>query len=157
MRSFNEISEEFMSADFGLDTVSSLIACMRLQRKNLSNDQMKNLLEIPIDVLSNDVVLKNDKEFQAEANYFYGNIGSLARDHEYLQSFISRMNAGELTLNDMISYTKYIQDNPPLHESDFLLRNTEVTIRDFVQLSSLNNFRRSGRVFANLIDRIIGI
>lgn len=158
MRSFNAISQEFMSNDFDLRTVAELIARMRLHRHDLSSDQFKNLLEIPIDVLCYDVVEKDKKVkfLYSETDYFYGNMKHAARDHEYFQQFLDRMRAKDLSLNDMIAYTRYIQENPSLHD-DYLLRNTEVTLREFVILSDFSNFMRSGRVFANLIDRIIGI
>lgn len=157
-RSFNTISQEFLSNDFDLRSIAHLLAKIREHREHLTSEQYRNLLEIPIDVLRNDVVLLDEKDYQTHGGeYFYGNIGGRAEDHEFLQYFVGRIKAEELTLNDMVAYTKCIQDNPSLQSNDYLLRNPEVTLRNYVKLYSPGNFMESGRVFANLIDRVIGI
>jgi len=157
MRSFNAVSEEFLSENLSLSTISDLISTIRTHRAELTSDQYKNLLEIPLDVLKHDVVLEDQDKFQKSGDYFCGNIGRLALEHEFLQSFVDRIKSNTLDLKDMVAYIEFIQDNPSVHRNDYLLRNPEVTIRDFVLLDNLSSFKRSGRVYARLIDRIIVI
>ncbi|MGE4282347.1 MAG: hypothetical protein AB7G87_01360 [Clostridia bacterium] len=157
-RGFNIVAQEFLSDSCSLRTVSHLIREIRTHRDILTIDQYNNLLEIPLNVLRHDVVIKDNSKLQEYGgDYFLGNIMGLEREYEFLRLFTDRIKSKVLAINDMCSYIEFIQAQPDLKRSDFLLRNPEVFIKDYVRLDDLTNFGWSGRVFANMVDRIMGI
>lgn len=158
MRDFNLISRAFLSDDFSLSTVSELIVTIRSYRYKLTQEQISDLLDIPINILEEDVELKNATAYLSNGHYFAGNI--TVKGDSFLDSIRLKFeNSPSFDLVDIIDLTKYIRDNISVvnRDLDFILRNTEVTLRDDVHLLSLSNFQRSGRVFAKIIDAVLGL
>ena len=157
-RDFGRISQEFREGNFSLQTVSRLIEIIRLYRKNLTPETASILLEIPINVLENDVELKNSEKWVKEnSDYFAGNITWV--DSDFLIDMKKKFYEGKFDLNTIIKLTRHVKDNfeELWSASEFLLRNTEVTIRDDVEISKYSNFSHSGNTFANQIDSALSI
>ncbi|MEG0133513.1 MAG: hypothetical protein RR891_06120 [Clostridium sp.] len=155
-RNFNVIAKEFESNNFKIETVSQIIVCLRKHKSDLTDQQAKTLLQIPIDVLENDVELKNEIKWQQEnSSYFAGNITWADDDFKRLwkDKFTNKsydlMDIAELCKTVANNFTKYRE------ASEFLLRNVEVTLRDDVDIRSYSNFYKSGNVFSNEILNVI--
>lgn len=153
VRDFFMLKESFENGDFSLQTISDLIVTIRTHHDKLTSEQANLLLEIPLNVLENDVELKNSGSWQeSKRGYFLGNMNTGDTDLKYLKE---RIASETFNLKDIFSLTKYVQDNfEELSISvDFLLRNAEVTIRDDVRLYSYSTFNKSGKAFAHYIER----
>lgn len=164
MRAFNDLSQKFLSREFVINdnnfclgTVAELISIIRLYRRDLESEQVIKLLDIPLDILEHDVVLIDEQNYQTHADYFLGNLRICHNEFEFIQHFIDHIKSDELSLAHIVDYLKFIQKTSSLHQNDYLLRIPEVTIREDVKLIEYGNLPRSGRVFANLIDCVIGI
>ncbi|MCA1028854.1 hypothetical protein [Cytobacillus kochii] len=154
VRDFFIIKEAFENGDFSLQTVSELIITIRRYRDELTSEQAVLLLEIPLNVLENDVELKEDGLWQkSNRDYFSGNMN--VHDSDYIKELKERITLASFGLEDISDLTKYIQGNfKELSMSvEFLLRNVEVTIRDDVKLNAHSTFNKSGKAFAHYIER----
>lgn len=154
VRDFFILKESFENGDFSLQTVSDLIVTIRTHHSKLTNEQANLLLEIPLNVLKNDVELKNSISWQeSRRGYFLGNMNT--DDTDFVKNLKEKVASASFNLEDIFSLIKYVQDNfEELSTSvDFLLRNAEVTIRDDVRLYSSSTFNNSGKAFARCIDR----
>lgn len=158
LRAFNEISEEFLNRDkISLDTVSNLIVSIRLYRYELSKKQLRVLLQIPLNILQNDVELKDPTGYTIHGDYFSGNM--VLRGDDFMDVLKKKFSSSMFSLEDVTTLTKYIRDNIEniKGEIEYMLRIPEVTIRDDVHLISSSNFGRSGRVFSKIIDNAMGL
>lgn len=157
-KEFNELAQKFETGEFDLKTVSNIIVLVRRYRKEISNIAAKLLLEIPLNVLQNDVEL-NDKENWIDDNrgYFEGNITWV--DDNFKNEWKKRFSSGNFGIEDIIELCKIVSSDFEEHRSscEFLLRNVEVTLRDDVTVLSYSNFYNSGRVFASQIFKAIEI
>lgn len=154
VRDFFIIKEEFENGDFSLQTVSDLIVTIRTYRNKLTSEQAVLLLDIPLNVLENDVELKDNGLWQkSNRDYFSGNMNG--HDSDYIKELKERITLASFGLEDIYDLTKYVQGNfKELSMSvDFLLRNAEVTIRDDVKLNTYSTFNKSGKAFAHYIER----
>lgn len=150
-RDFNEISEKFRKGEFSLQTVSYLVTMIRNCANTLVEQELDLPLEIPMNVLQNDVEVINLGKWQNDnTRYFAEN------SHSY-NPLYQKFNSGAFYLNDVYVVTSYVQHNfiKLGIDRDFLLRIPEVTLRDDVALVKGSNFMGSGRVFANYIDKAI--
>jgi hypothetical protein len=152
------IKINFNNNEFDLQTISHLIALIRSNKFILTKEQIQKLLEIPIDLLENDVALNSISEFENFGGYFSGNI-RLNNDDSFLK-FKKVFENHKHTLEDISEFIQLIHerimiDKNLLFEIEFLLRNPEVVIRDDVSLHGYSNFKKSGAVFALYIDTVI--
>ncbi|GEM_PF-2453458 len=155
-RDFNVIAKEFESNNFGVKAVSQIISCVRMHKSDLTDKQARTLLQIPIDILENDVELKNRAKWQQDnSSYFAGNITGTDDDFarlwkgKFANKSYDLMDIAELCKTVAYDFTKY------RGASEFLLRNIEVTLRDDVDVRSCSNFYKSGNVFSNEILSVI--
>ena len=157
-RDFNILSKELKSDNFDLRTISNIVSNIRMHNGNLTAEQAKKLLEIPINVLENDVELISKVTWQSEhAHYFSGNITWVESD--YFIKLKHRFANKNYTLSDIIDIAKIVGDEFDEYRSasEFLLRNVEVVLRDDVRLTGYTNFKQSGNVYAKIIDDAIGL
>jgi len=151
IRRLNEFVRNFEDGSFDLQTISSLVSLIRYYRGFLSDGQFRNLIQIPIDVLDNDVEISNEEKFIRFGGYYSGNIRP-TKD-KYLSDLKVKFSNRGHELEDILNFTIYIHDNIDKlrYEIEFLLRNTEVVLRDDVKLLSYSNFKTSGNIFAQQI------
>ncbi len=157
-RDFHLISEEFKTENFTLQTVSRLIEQIRLYKNNLTKEQAVLLLEIPISILENDVeIMGSGRWSKTNGHYFSGNITWVNSD--YFTKLKEKFASCKFGLEDIIDLARQVRDNfeELSSASDFLLRNVEVTLRDDVKLIAGSTFEKSGKVFAENIDKAIQI
>ena len=150
-RDFNLISVAFRSGEFNLETLAKLIEQIRDAKQILSKEQAEMLLEVPIDVLESDVALRAPESFAREnSEYFYGNMR-----HLHINDVDAKFKLARYDLDDIRSLTAHIQtDFCALRDHvEYLLRIPEVTLRDHVKLKEDSSYLKSGRVFADQIDK----
>ena len=155
-KDFNKLAQEFMNDKFSLTTVSNLIVLVRRYRKEFSKDEAKLLLEIPLNVLSNDVELINELEWADKpSGYFGGNITWI--DDDFKNTWKPKFSSGNYGLKDIIELCKVVSEDFHKYRSscEFLLRNVEVTLRDDVKIKKSSNFKDSGNVFSSHILKVI--
>lgn len=79
------------------------------------------------------------------AAYFSGNYAQ--------EPLHSSFKSGDFKLDIMVKcLNEIISDNGKLN-SDFHLRNPEVTLRDEVKVKEGSNFKESGRIYARIMDK----
>lgn len=157
-RDLNSISRLFKSGEYDLQTISKLVVYIRKYRNLLTPDQAALLLEIPINILKNDVELKSPNKWQKDnAEYFGGNITWVKT--EYFNELRKKFFSANFELDDIIDIAEHVKDDYEnlSRASEFLLRNVEVAIRDDVNVLRYSDFKDSGAVFAKYIDKAIDI
>ena len=157
-RDLNSISKLFKLGEFNLQTISNLVVYIREHRRLLTPEQAALLLEIPINVLKNDVELKKPAKWKIDnADYFGGNITWVST--KYFDELKKKFYSANFELGDIIDIAEHVKNDYDnlSSASEFLLRNVEVVIRDDVDLTSYSNFHDSGAVFSKYIDKAIGI
>lgn len=155
-RDFNKLAQEFMNNKFDLTTVSNLIVLVRGYNKEISKYEAELLLEIPLNVLSNDVELIDESEWaDKNAGYFEGNI--TWTDDDFKNFWKSKFSSGKYGLKDIIELCKVVSEDFEKYRNscEFLLRNVEVTLRDDVKIKKSSNFKDSGNVFSSHILKAI--
>lgn len=133
--------EEHTPADIG-----QLIYILRMNRKNISDDAKKLLLAIPLCVLENQVELTNSDDWSSEnGSYFAGNYAQ--------EPLHSRFESKKFDLDIMVDCLNEIISDESKLNSDFHLRNPEVTLCNDVKVKKYSNFKESGKIFARIMDK----
>lgn len=116
-------------------TVSCLIEYIRLHKREISAEEAKALLEIPIEVLKNAYLICPKRYVEMKGGYFSRNI--TWTEEPFTSQWRSRFE-GKFDLNEIIELTEIVANNFEKYRlaSEFLLRNAEVTIREDVELSN---------------------
>ena len=144
VRDFDVIRKNFESGNFSLQTITELIIKIREHRYKLSDKEASGLLEIPVNVLKNDVELVNENTWKNQnSGYFSGNM--TAKYDAYVCEMREKIERKEFSFEDIVELTMYVKDNfkELKGDVDFILRNPEVTIRDDVRLYPYSNFKES--------------
>lgn len=144
---FANIYSKCLNEQQTVQDISNLIVKIRNNARFMSDEAKKLLLQIPLCVLETQVKLKQDKSIWASENghYFAGN---------YAQEPIhSRFSSEDFDLDIMVDCLKEIMSNPNLLNSDFNLRNPEVTLENDVVTKQDSNFKESGKQFARIMEK----
>lgn len=130
-----------------LQDISQIITITRHNSKNISLESKKLLLSIPQCVLATQVELIHPEKKWANARsiYFAGNYGP-----GEMRSIFKSKN---FDLSTIIDCMNDIMTSKTGLESDFLLRNPEVTLRDDVKILSYRNFVESGPIYAEIMQK----
>lgn len=153
IRNFQPIKEAFESGSYDLGTVATLLSEIRANRNNLSGRQAMMLLEIPLNVLKEDVQLKTRESWAMEnRTYFSGNMNSTG--DAYLDQLKQTFESGVFKLQEIYDLTAYVRANFISLDGrvEFLLRNAESTLSFDAQLMKGSTFYDTGRAFAKHIE-----
>ncbi|MBI4855912.1 MAG: hypothetical protein HY818_04115 [Acetobacterium woodii] len=156
-RDFNVLCKSFRDGSFDVETVSNLLVNIRRHYNTLSEEQSKCLLDLVINVLENDAELKNEiKWAKMNSSYFAKNVTNTGNS-KYYDELRHNFESGNYNLDTITELTKAVRNdlNNLSCAVDFLLRIPEVTLRDDVNIFSYSNFKLSGDVFANEINKIM--
>lgn len=123
---------------FDVSTASLFIVYVRAHRKEISAEEAKLLLEIPLLVLKNAYLIDPKNWVEKRGSYFAGNI--TWAEESFTKEWKSRFR-GNFSLYDIIYLCEIIANDFDTYRipSEFLLRNVEVTIRDDIDLFSNGN------------------
>lgn len=135
---FAEILVKLRGKQATVSDLSQLLYLVRLYKKEIPDDIKLIMLSIPNIVLRDNCELKSDagKWASKYGEYFSGNCVNLV---EWKNKFSSKC----FDLKDMSDFMKYVLEDQERLNSDFYLRNPEVTLRDDVCIKSGENFRMS--------------
>ena len=145
---FSEIYSKFNNEKNTPSDIGKLIEILRNNKQSISDESKKLLLQIPLCVLENQVEIKNITEWaKKNGHYFAGNYAQ--------EPFHSRFESENFDLNIMVECLKEIISDSSKLNSDFHLRNLEVTLQWDVSLKDYSNFKESGKLFANIMDKAL--
>lgn len=129
-----------------LDDISKIIETLRHNSRNISDKAKIILLQIPLHVLINQVEITDIYAWRKNnSNYFSGNWKE--------EPLHSKYKSGNFDLSTIVESLQTIMSDTKLLNSDFHLRNPEVTLRDDVTVKQYSNFKESGKIFARLMDK----
>lgn len=155
------MNNQFRTGNFNLSTIAAIIDEIRFSIGELTCDEVKLLLEIPISVLKLDVSLKNESLWlQENMDYFAGN---LCIEDEFVMTLRKKILKGKCGINDMWSSLEYVKNNYNKlinrhgRNLELILRNSEVTISEDCKIVNEDEFRSNGELFAQYIDRAINL
>ncbi len=146
-RVFYKIAIAFRDGVFDIKTVSQIVENVRHMQRYLTDMEAKELLEIPFNVLKNDVHLKNDTTWVKDnSSYFSDNI--CVKEKEFEELWRRKFKVGDFNLPDITKLCEFIKnDFNKYGRNDYLLRNMEVTLRNGVEINESSDFNQSGEVF----------
>lgn len=155
-RKFSEVAQEFKSNTFNVKTIYKIVELVRENKNELTDNECKELLQIPINVLLNDVELIKELEWSSKnSSYFYGNIP----DKINLSSnqWKVKFSNGDYDVEDIGMFCEMIADNFAVYRSasEFMLRNIETTLRDDVKIKTYSKFKSLGEFFYRELLKII--
>ena len=144
---FATIYSHFCNEIHTLRDIGNLITQIRASRHKISDEAKKCMLEIPLTVLKEQVELNTDISSwtSSEGSYFAGNC---VHNAKYKSIFENRT----FNLDTMVVLLEDIMNDPAMLNSDFYLRNPEVTIHRFVSVKEFSNFENSGLLFAHVME-----
>lgn len=164
-RDFLELADKFHNEQFTVQDVSNVITIVRQHTHLLTFSQVSLLLDIPIDVLDTQVVLKKPSSWaDANSGYFKENLVGAAKhinqssvDPSFINELGLSFDAGNFTIEEICDLTYYVKINCKLlaFYSDFVLRIPEVTLRDDVALSNTKHFLSNGQLYADCVRKAI--
>lgn len=143
---FADIYSKLQHEEHSPSDIGKLIEILRMNKRDISDNAKKLLLSIPLCVLENQVELINPTDWSSKnGSYFAGNYAQ--------EPLHSRFNSEEFDLNIMIECLNEIISDSSKLNSDFHLRNPEVTLCHDVKVKNYSNFKESGKIFTRIMDR----
>lgn len=130
--------------------MSQLIALVRYQKKKIPDNIKLAILSIPNSVLREHCELEDSVGNWASTygEYFSNNCIKLS---EWKKKFESK----NFDLNDMSDFMEYVLEDSQRLNSDFYLRNPEVTLRECVCLKSEKSFQDEQIKYAMVLEKAL--
>lgn len=157
LREFSLLINAFSEDNnLSFENVAVLFEVTRFYKNELTGEQIRQLLEIPLDILENLVELKVLDWAKKNRDYFTGNM-AITEENEFLNYLKKKFESATFELEDVTLLTRYIHDNIDNFgsELEFLLRIPEVTIRDDVRFIEEYNLEGRGLVYSKIIEKVI--
>jgi len=157
-RELSKLEKNFRSGKFELQTIASMVTDIREWAfSDLTDQQISALLEIPFDVLQNDVTLiEDEKKWANEQGYFFHDKAAGIYDDDVIELRF-RFKKSEFGYSDILYLLDYVRTyiaDLGL-DIDFLLRIPEVVLRDDVALKSAEDFTDGGAIFADKVAEVL--
>lgn len=147
---FAEILVKLREKQATVSDLSQLLYLVRLYKKEIPDDIKLIMLSILNIVLRDNCELKSDagKWASKYGEYFSGNCVNLV---EWKNKFSSKC----FDLKDMSNFMKYVLEDQERLNSDFYLRNPEVTLRDDVCIKSGRKFQNEQIIYAMVLEKAL--
>ncbi len=143
---FAQLYSKFYNEEHTPSDAGKLIEILRENKHFISDTSAQLLLQIPLCVLENQVELKDaDNWASANGSYFSGNYAQ--------EPYHSIFAKGDFNLEDVVNCLKEIISDSSKLNSNFHLRNPEVTLQHDVNVKEFSNFKESGKLFARIMDK----
>lgn len=152
--SFATSYQAFKSCSHTIDHVTQLITTLRDHSSFISYEAKHHILQIPLHVLKYECDSNASTQFSKDfGGYFSGNI-PYPSDTKLLE-FKNCFGSGSYTLDTMVEFLEYLISKEELlcGNSEFYLRNPEVTIRDFITISSPEKFKEHGLIYSRFLEQ----
>ncbi len=130
--------------------LSQLIRLVRDNKKEIPDDIKLVILSIPNIVLKDNCVLKNSVGEWTSKNgeYFANNcIG--------LEEWKEKFNSKYFDLGDMSDFMNYVLEDSERLNSDFYLRNPEVTLENDVYIKYEEEFQNEQVIYAMVLEKAL--
>lgn len=132
------------------EDISEIIEIIRINKGDISDEAKILLLQIPLCVLNKHVEIEDESAWSEEnGSYFAGNW----KEQPLHGTFMSK----SFDLSAIAESLQQIMSDTKLLNSDFHLRNAEVTLRDDVTIKPYSNFKESGNFFARQMDKAFNL
>ncbi len=147
---FAEVLGKLRERQATVSDLSQLLSLVKLHKREIPDDVKLVILSIPNIVLRDNCELKNSVGEWVSKNggYFAGNCAEL---EEWSEKFNSKC----FDLNDMSNFMEYVLEDPGRLNSDFYLRNPEVTLRDDVCIKSERKFQNEQIIYAMVLEKAL--
>lgn len=147
---FAEILVKLRERQAIVSDLSQLFSLVRFHKKEIPDDVKLVILSIPNILLKDNCELKNSVEEWAgkKGEYFAGNCVNL---EEWKEKF----NGKCFDLKDMSDFMEYILEDPERLNSDFYLRNPEVTLRNDVCIKYEEKFQNEQIIYAMVLEKAL--
>lgn len=147
---FAEILVKLRERQATISDLSQLLNLVRFHKKEIPDDVKLAILRIPQTLLKDNCKLKNSVGEWASKNgeYFASNCVNL---EEWKEKF----NGKCFDLNDMSNFMNYVLEDPERLNSDFYLRNPEVTLRDDVCVRHEKKFQNEQIIYAMVLEKAL--
>lgn len=147
---FAEVLAKLKEKKATISDISRLIGLVRSYKKEIPDDVKLVILSIPSLVLREKCDLKDDVAIWANKNgeYFSGNCTGL---DDWKEKFWSK----NFDLHDMNDFMEFILADSSRLNSDFYLRNPEMTLSDDVCLKYEESFKNEQIVYAMVLERAL--
>ena len=130
---FAEILVKLRGKQATVSDLSQLLYLVRLYKKEIPDDIKLIMLSIP------NIVLRDNCELKSDAGKWASN------------KFSSKC----FDLKDMSDFMKYVLEDQERLNSDFYLRNPEVTLRDDVCIKSGRKFQNEQIIYAMVLEKAL--
>lgn len=133
-----------------VEDISDLVRLVRYNRNAIPDNVKLEILSIPCVVLKERCVLKESQTEWAKQNgrYFAGNC-------IMLEDWKEKFESESFNLVDMGSFMEFILKDSVRLNSDFYLRNPEVTLRDDVQMLNEEWYKEEQVVYAKRLKKAL--
>ena len=147
---FAEILVKLRERRATVSDLSQLPSLVRYHKKEIPDNVKIAILGIPSILLRDKCELKKSVSKWAGENgeYFAGNCVNL---EEWKEKFNSKC----FDLNDMSNFMKYVLEDSQRLNSDFYLRNPEVTLRDEVCIKDEKKFQNEQIIYAMVLEKAL--
>lgn len=143
---FANIYSKFYNEEHTPSDIGRLIEILRENKKSISDESKKLLLQIPLCVLEHQVQITNINDWANQnGHYFAGNYAQ--------EPLHSRFESNNFDLSIIVECLKEVIADSLKLNSDFHLRNPEVTLQHDVSVKDYSNFKESGKIFAHIMDK----
>ena len=147
---FAEILAKLRGRQAKISDLSQLIELVKIHKKQIPDDIKIIILSIPNFVLENNCELKGSvgKWTSKNGEYFANNcIG--------LEEWKEKFNSKYFDLGDMSDFMNYVLEDSERLNSDFYLRNPEVTLRDDVCIKFEEKFQNEQIIYAMILEKAL--
>lgn len=157
LRDFNIIYQKFNEKSATLEEIETLLSLVRKHKGNLSDEQIISILEIPQNVIREDIELNNP--LKQSGSYFSKNIRN-PKKAKFLGDLATKFGQNEIYKDDVADLIAYCQKeiDSERNELEFYLRVPEV-ILGFGNsiLKNEDGFRKAQYVFARILKKQLGL
>ncbi len=166
-RTFNEYSKIFISGEYDVNTISSLLDDIKYGIPELTSEEFNLLMQVPLSVLRSDLWISDINklnQWQGKiGDYFAGNMYCIKKE-DFAIDLIKKFKDRDFDLKDIVGLAEFVMENYdslsqkyPDHLK-YVLSNVEVTINhEDVSLLKEKNFYSSGNIFAAYLNKAINI
>lgn len=147
---FSNIYSKFCSETHSPADIGTLIELIRYHKQEISDDAKTTLLQIPLCALKNQLDVPDEYSWAIKnGDYFAGNYSD--------EPLHSQFDSKKFDLSIMVDCLEAILADTKKLNSDFCLRNPEVTLTHDVVVKEYSNFKESGKIYALVMEKAFNL
>ena len=147
---FAEILVKLRERRATVSDLSQLLSLVRYHKKEIPDNVKIAILGIP------SILLRDKCELKKSVSKWAGENGEyFACNFVNLEEWKEKFNSKCFDLNDMSNFMKYVLEDSQRLNSDFYLRNPEVTLRDDVCIKDEKKFQNEQIIYAMVLEKAL--